>query len=156
MSTLARVHAGIPAGGQFATTTRTESSVALGADEPFASLTDDDRDVFTQGECGVLAWDLHERTGWPVVIASDGGDGTTFGWTHAGVQRPDGLVVDVEGVHDWGDWLDAWYDEPEEGQDFTLEVVTDPAQMFLDLSETSPEVRQHSARVADAIAAAAS
>lgn len=164
MSTQTRVHAGTPTGGQFATSGRSEPNVDLRSEreEPsFAGLDDRDREVFTQGECGVLAWDLSARTGWPVVIACDGftefdGGGRSYGWTHAGVQRPDGLIVDVEGVHKWEDWLDTWYDDPEEEyDDFTLEVVTDPREMSMFLDETSPEVSSHSARVADAVADAA-
>lgn len=63
--------------------------------------------MFTSGWCHVLALEVHDRTGWPVVVVSDGPHGPV-GWVHAGVQLPDGRVLDVRGAHDPLRWLAEW------------------------------------------------
>lgn len=64
-------------------------------------------DMFTLGYCHVLAHALHARTGWPVVVAGDG-PGGVVGWVHVAVRRPDGSILDVQGVHDPDAWIDRW------------------------------------------------
>lgn len=65
------------------------------------------QDRLIGGECDVLADALHALTGWPVVVVGDGHAGQV-GWVHAGVQSPEGLIVDALGRHEPLDWLDCW------------------------------------------------
>lgn len=90
--------------------------------------------AFTRGHCAELALALHDRTGWPlrivvqanidwvsladdpaVLAAADQGHRIPYGylqqlWAHVLVERPDGLLVDINGArtpdtvideHDW-------------------------------------------------------
>jgi len=60
--------------------------------------------VFTEGWCWALAVALEARTGWPIVLLV-----TSHGlWVHAGVRRPDGKVVDIEGPSDPETWVRKW------------------------------------------------
>lgn len=61
-------------------------------------------EMITLRWCHVLAHALRERTGWPVVVVGDG----RSGWVHAGVRMPDDRILDVNGSHSPGDWLDEW------------------------------------------------
>jgi hypothetical protein len=70
-------------------------------------LSDADDDTFTGGYCHRLAQALHERTGWPQVVVSDGPDGQV-GWVHAGVRTPSGEILDVRGLHTEDDWAEEW------------------------------------------------
>lgn len=70
-------------------------------------VTDADDDTFTGGYCHRLAQALHERTGWPQVVVSDGPEGPV-GWVHAGVRTPSGQILDVRGLHDEEDWAEEW------------------------------------------------
>jgi hypothetical protein len=114
--------AGVSTGGRFVSSQRAEPPVDLSerleaAPDGHMRLKDeylDDERLFTERYCEVLAKALHERTGWPIVVVSDGPDGVV-GWLHAAVRRPDGMIVDIEGVHTadgwlerWGEWADAY------------------------------------------------
>jgi len=90
------------------------------------------REVYTEGECELLADALHALTGWPVVVIGD--NGGVAGWVHAGVQSPTGLILDADGCHDPSDWLTAWapwvdaYGEDLDGYDPELvDVIPRPA-----------------------------
>lgn len=65
------------------------------------------QDRFIGGECDVLSDALHALTGWPVVVVGDG-DAGQVGWVHAGVQSPEGLILDAVGRYQPSDWLDCW------------------------------------------------
>jgi hypothetical protein len=83
------------------------------------AITDEaTRDRYLFGDCWMLAEAVHARTGWPYAVVADGAqdmdgqptddlDGAArVGWTHAGVLTPDGRVLDVDGAHEVGVWLD--------------------------------------------------
>ncbi|MFE6967200.1 hypothetical protein ACFVAJ_19055 [Agromyces sp. NPDC057679] len=75
--------------------------------ELLEKITNEEAETFTEGDCDVLATELAARTGWPVVLVADGPAGPV-GWVHAGVQAPDGRIVDVEGWHHQDAWVDRW------------------------------------------------
>lgn len=61
--------------------------------------------AFKYGACGALAIAIHDATGWPIMAVTDhhnvfddgkAGGGSALHWT---VQRPDGMLVDVDGAH---------------------------------------------------------
>lgn len=54
-------------------------------------------ELYTQGLCWYLAWVLHERTGWPIVVVADSHP-RYINWCHMLVERPDGLLVDIHGA----------------------------------------------------------
>lgn len=82
------------------------------------TTTTDFISLFTESDCWALALTLHDRTGMPIVLASDGSDAEEkdMGWTHVGILLPDGSVLDIEGIHDPDAWMDTWgaYFFPEE------------------------------------------
>lgn len=108
-----RQRPGTPIGGEFAQEVRPYADTQLlDPDvEPKPDLppgvTEDDDALFTRGQCHALADAISARTGWEVVVLSDGPDGVV-GWVHAGVRTPNGTIVDVRGEHDELDWLDQW------------------------------------------------
>jgi len=72
---------------------------------PANGLDENVKAMFTRGHCHVYAIALSERTGWPVVILSDGpptesvrratvGNGA---WIHAVCRTPTGALVDITG-----------------------------------------------------------
>ncbi len=93
-------------------------------------ITDDEHDLFTRGNCGILAYRLAKMNGWGMRMygeldLSDVDDGYDLAghdpddyhapyigveelW-HAYAVRPDGQLVDVKGVHD-PDVADEIYD----------------------------------------------
>jgi hypothetical protein len=58
-------------------------------------ITNDDIEVYTEGDCFVLAQAVHEITGWPMCAFSY--DNTPD--LHAFVMTPDGKYLDIEGKH---------------------------------------------------------
>lgn len=120
-----RQAAGTPAGGQFATTARTEAQLGdLRAERRAApyvpyggehdghiatkGVTEGQVEDFTHNACGVLAAEMSRRTGWPVVVVGADPEYSEIGWFHAGVRRPDGRIVDVEGSWDEASWVDQY------------------------------------------------
>lgn len=75
--------------------------------DPYPPIGEADEDTYTGSMCYQLANELHQATGWPVVVVGDGPQGSV-GWVHAGVRRPDGKIVDVRGAHDEVEWIDQW------------------------------------------------
>lgn len=61
-------------------------------------------EVFTCGDCWVLARTLHRKTGWDYIYAST----ENGGWAHVGVITPDGKVLDIEGLSDRERWSAQW------------------------------------------------
>jgi hypothetical protein len=64
--------------------------------------------LFSQGGCIALAIALHDATGWPILAVTDGHnsmDGELCGGSsmHWGVRTPEGLFLDVDGVHEFDD-----------------------------------------------------
>lgn len=50
--------------------------------------------VYKNGQCLTLAAAMHERTGWPIAVISDG-----HRLVRAYVRDPDGMLVDIDGAH---------------------------------------------------------
>ncbi|WP_156251004.1 hypothetical protein [Pseudactinotalea terrae] len=125
--TQARAHLDAERNGSVGLRAREVADILVGSNE--AALTDleppideTDEGTYTRALCYQLAHELHQATGWPIVVVGDGPGGVT-GWVHAGVQRPDGAIVDVRGVHEDQGWVDEWaemvdsYGEDEEDYD---------------------------------------
>lgn len=128
-------------------------------DPPLApGISEADRDRYTSRHCHQLAWSLHEATGWPYAAVCDGyaQETDTFGWMHMGVMAPSGQVLDVEGLQDIDDVLEAYGDlsEAEDG-DSWLEV-TDRMEKFTVViaNEMPPDDVIEATRVAGALLAA--
>lgn len=66
-----------------------------------------DRVRFTEGDCHFLAREINRRTGWPMFtfVSEYGPD------LHAFVMRPDGKVLDVEGLQDCKQFRAKWDDK---------------------------------------------
>jgi len=77
--------------------------------------------AFAYGACGALAIVLHDTTGWPIVAITDShnvyngiaGGGSALHWT---VQRPDGFLVDIDGVHNVREMIDRYCDQADNGE----------------------------------------
>jgi hypothetical protein len=63
-------------------------------------------EVFTAGNCWVLAYYLHELGGWPIVMVVPQADPDM--WEHVLVQLPDHRYLDIEGVHTRAEVLKRW------------------------------------------------
>jgi hypothetical protein len=149
------------AGGQFAPTARGESDVHIDnlEDLPLApGVSEDDRVLYTHVHCEQLAWALHQATGWPYAAVADehNEQADTYGWIHLGVMAPGGQVLDVEGLHDVDDVLDAYgYGSQADDGDSWL-VVSDRLGQFgvLPDQEMSPADVERATRVAGHLLAA--
>lgn len=74
--------------------------------------------VFNAGQCLALAVALSERTGWPMYLRVGHGiigrrrNPCDYA-IHAMVQKPDGKLLDVDGIRDEGDWArSGWEIDP--------------------------------------------
>ena len=82
-------------------------------------------EAFGNGDCWLLADELHKRTGWPLVAVGNEDEWEVEpdkrGWVHVAVLHPDGRVIDVQGAHNMGEWLDDWavYEPNAEAFDMT-------------------------------------
>lgn len=67
-------------------------------------IDDDAVTAFTNGWCWALATEVERTTGWPMVLlGASNGD-----WLHAGCQRDDGQIVDIEGIWSAPQWQHRW------------------------------------------------
>ena len=80
------------------------------------------RHAFKYGACGALAIAMHDVTGWPIVAITDhynvfedgrAGGGSALHWT---VRRPDGKLIDIDGVHDDADLVSEYNAEADDGR----------------------------------------
>lgn len=77
--------------------------------------------AFSYGACGGLAIALHDATGWPIIAITDAhnvhdgkaGGGSAMHWT---VRHPSGKLLDVDGLHDPEDLVDAYEGEADDGE----------------------------------------
>ena len=77
--------------------------------------------AFKVGACGALAIAMHEELGWPIYAVTDAhnvedgvaGGGSALHWV---VKRPDGLFVDVDGVHTEAELVSEYDGEADDGQ----------------------------------------
>ncbi len=60
--------------------------------------------AFGAGQCHGLALAITDKQGWPLVAVDDA-EGRRI---HICVRRPDGALVDVNGAHADGEFMDAW------------------------------------------------
>lgn len=65
-----------------------------------------EKSIFTQGDCWVLARELHGISGWGIVTAGD-----EFDWYHAANRLPDGSIIDIMGIWEENTWLAYWHAE---------------------------------------------
>lgn len=73
-------------------------------------ICDADVEIFTKGNCWMLAAKLHDLSGWPVLFAGClGGTDEDFYWTHVAVLHPSGMVLDVMGLTSINDMLLRWH-----------------------------------------------
>lgn len=108
MTTTFEVQQARSADGKFTHQQRSNPHSALAAPTPRRfEFPAPDVVRYTDQRCARLADAMHRATGWPIVAVGDGPDGTV-GWVHAGVQNPDGLIVDIEGAHSPSDWVERW------------------------------------------------
>lgn len=72
---------------------------------PDGVIDDQARAAFTRGQCHALAAAIRAVTGWPMVgVGIDPG----YGAFHCAVRAPDGRILDIEGAHAEGAWLQEW------------------------------------------------
>lgn len=77
--------------------------------------------AFKLGACGALAIAMHESIGWPIYAVTDAhnvedgeaGGGSALHWV---VKRPDGLFVDIDGVHTEGELVSAYEGDADDGE----------------------------------------
>lgn len=65
-------------------------------------------EAFSQGDCWVLARELHRLTGWPLKWAGSRHGDQLTSWCHIMVQEPGGNFVDISGVHSPEDFTNYW------------------------------------------------
>lgn len=63
-------------------------------------------DQFTEGDCWLLAWELHTRGGWPIVVMCR--DFPQTSWEHVFVEVEPGRYLDIEGFHSAEELEQAW------------------------------------------------
>ena len=157
----ARQPAGVPTGGRFAASPRDEPAVSLSTPtdsrcKPLApGVTDDDRDYYSNHHCEQLAWALHEATGWPYAAVCDGYDESSgrFGWLHQAVMAPGGKVLDVDGLRDVDDVLDAYGGWSTDGGSDPWLVVENNPEKFAGTEPPTGAEMDRARRVADAVLA---
>jgi hypothetical protein len=78
--------------------------------------------AFKYGACGALAIAIHDSTGWPIYAVTDShnvfedgqaGGGSALHWV---VRRPDGALIDVDGVHTADELADEYSGEADDGE----------------------------------------
>lgn len=75
----------------------------------FYFMTDDEQTSFTEGDCGLLARELHFRTDYPVQaigVKTHGKD--RIEWEHVAVKTPEGRYMDVTGIHPEDSFSKTW------------------------------------------------
>lgn len=79
------------------------------------------RRAFKYGACAALTLAIHDHTGWPLMAITDhhniygdeAGGGSAL---HYAVQRPDGMLVDIDGAHTVADLVDQYHGEADDGE----------------------------------------
>ena len=104
-------------GGRFAGSVHSAPELGLSEDgfTP-APLGEDDIDYATRGACGLVAMQLSEATGWPVVVLTTSDHQL---WVHAAVRTPSGMVIDASGASAGGQHIlddDVFYGSFEEDE----------------------------------------
>lgn len=77
-------------------------------------FTPDEQEAFTFGDCWLLARAMHNITGWQMVaVGCTGGavDGMLRDWVHIAVRTPQGLILDINGLHTDDEVRDQWQGE---------------------------------------------
>lgn len=101
-------------------------------------------EAFCYGYCHVMALELHERTGWPLIAVWYKSDTDLPG--HIAVQHPDGWIVDVQGA----------YDEDPEGLEIKEMQPIDESDIMMwverrEYKRITKEMREMAALVADEV-----
>jgi hypothetical protein len=75
----------------------------------FYFISDDENEMFTWGDCGHLAREIHQKTGYPVNAIGIRIPGQTeVSWQHMTVKAPDGRFLDVTGIQPEAILKKAW------------------------------------------------
>lgn len=75
----------------------------------FYFLSDREHEDFTQGDCGLLAAEIHRQKGYPVVAVGIRGAGIDdTSWDHIAVRAPDGRILDATGIRPESESAKAW------------------------------------------------
>jgi hypothetical protein len=77
--------------------------------------------IFKYGGCGALAIALYDQTGWPIVAITDAhnvmdgraGGGSALHWT---VRAPNGLLLDIDGLHTAVELVAEYSGEADDGE----------------------------------------
>lgn len=88
-------------------------------------MSDDER--FTEGDCHLLAGEIHRLTGWPVCALHAG---RRIADTHAFVLAPGRRAIDVRGVRDVRTLIREWRGEGAVGYVRAPEIVVEWGQSF--------------------------
>lgn len=90
-------------------------------------MTPEDIRFYTEEDCISLAWQLHTKTGWPIMVLCDEEGAEGLGWVHAGVKDLEGKIWDIRGPRDAQEFLneDLWYYYCDEGEELKFIEVTD-------------------------------
>lgn len=76
-------------------------------------FTPNEQEAFSFGDCWLLTRALHNITGWQMVaVGCTGGKdaGILRDWTHIAVRTPEGLILDITGLHTDEDIERQWAD----------------------------------------------
>lgn len=70
--------------------------------KPRTTISAKNLERYTYGDCYLLAWHLHQQSGWPVVLvtASPSSPEAAGDWNHVVVKSPEGIYLDIKGAHE--------------------------------------------------------
>lgn len=92
----------------------------------FYFISDEENEMFTWGDCGHLAREIHQKTGYPVNAIGIRTPGQSeISWQHMNVKTPDGRFLDVTGIQPEANLKKAWgsHLELEPGEEIVVEEV---------------------------------
>lgn len=107
-------------------------------------------EIFTEGDCWLLALSLRRLAGIPLVFFMSDGCEDLEAWHHVAVLLPNGNVLDIEGVSTPNKWVDRWKDFDDdicpgcESGDDCFFYVTDDEDEIFDLLDGEQIVRRFS------------
>lgn len=68
-----------------------------------------ERRIYTTGQCHALARAIHELTGWQLgVMCHDGGDNPQYDGDHVICFAPNGMAIDIEGLQPLEEIEEQW------------------------------------------------
>lgn len=97
----------------------------------FYFISDEENEMFTEGDCGLLARELHKQNGYPVVAIGLRQTGQTTSWQHMVVRTPENRFLDVTGIQTESSLKGAW--------SYRFSVRPDEEIVFEELNENKIE-----------------